>query len=266
MAGKGALTASGREGWEQFLEGRNLAKAEWPKWNSFASGGLFLLVAGIHASLLLISTWYNTWGQQNFETRQLDSAVRAFQTALALQPDYTEAHFNLGLAYEDLDQEDKAIAQYQYVVEADREDVSQVVWLNAHNNLARLHILNDEAAKAASLLVKTDAQIDLALVESDPAIAEASYDLLKNLGWARLQQGNYREAAQGLEQAIALDQAILEGERAAAYCLLALAYGAWQPTRASEPWQSCVRNADRSIPEEETWVGLYQQQLQRTPE
>ncbi|MGF1515037.1 MAG: tetratricopeptide repeat protein [Elainellaceae cyanobacterium] len=261
VAGKGALTASGREGWEQFLVGRKVDKAQWPKWNSLAAAGLFLLVAGIHASMPWIATWYNRWGWQNFETRRLGSALRNFQTALALQPDYPEAHFNLGLTYEDLQQEEKAIAQYQFVVEADREEVPQEVWLSAYNNLARLYILEDNAAEAAPLLVEANAGVDAELAQSDPAIAEVSYNLLKNLGWARLQQGNYPEAAQELERAIAFDRAILEGDRAAAYCLLAVVYQAWQPARADAPWQWCIRNADRSIPEEDAWIGQYQRRL-----
>lgn len=45
--------------------------------------------------------------------------MQFYKKAIALQPDVAEAHYNLGVLHEDLQQLDAAIEQYQIVVQSD---------------------------------------------------------------------------------------------------------------------------------------------------
>ena len=272
IAGKGALTQSGREGWETFLKQRNIPEQNWQQWSCVAAGGVFLVVGGIHRSLPQVATWYNDWGWEHYEAQRLDSALSDFQTALSLRPDYAEAKFHSGLVYEDLQQHEQAQESYQFVVASDPEEVPLEVWLSAHNNLARLHLLAGDDQEAAPLLMVAMDRLDVDVVEKDPDIAAVNYNLLKNLGWVRLQQGRYREAQTQLEEAIAFEQEVLVQantdeslsdialpNRAAAYCLLAqVADAQKQVAEADTAWEQCLLNANLGNSDEDTWVGVYE--------
>ncbi|HET7794385.1 MAG TPA: tetratricopeptide repeat protein [Rhizobacter sp.] len=64
-------------------------------------------------------------------------AERAYQRALALNPDFMQARLNLGHQLERQGRPDEALAQWQMVV--DRPDAGDELYLHAMNNLARLH-------------------------------------------------------------------------------------------------------------------------------
>ncbi|MGC1218006.1 MAG: tetratricopeptide repeat protein [Phormidesmis sp.] len=273
IAGKGALTQSGQQGWETFLKQRNIPEQHWQRWSCVAAGGVFLVVGGIHRSLPQVATWYNDWGWKHYEAQRLDSALSDFQTALSLRPDYAEAKFHSGLVYEDLQQYEQAQESYQFVVASDPESVPLEVWLSAHNNLARLHLLAGDDRNAAPLLIVAMDRLDIDVVEKEPDIAAVNYNLLKNLGWVRLQQGRYREAQTQLEEAIALEQEVLQAQvntdgpvpevpllnRAAAYCLLAqVADVQEQIAEADTAWRQCLLNANPGNSDEDTWVGIYE--------
>ena len=212
IAGQGALTESGRQAWESFLKQRHIPERYWHEWSCAAAGGVFLVVAGIHQSLPWVATWYNDWGWRHYEARQLVSALENYQTALSLQPDYPEAQFHSGLVYEDLQQYELAKASYQFVVEGNPDGAALEIWLSAHNNLARLYLLEGNDRDAASLLMQAINEVDADLVETDAAIAEVNYNLQKNLGWVRLNQHRYREAQTWLEEAIFFDREVLQSE------------------------------------------------------
>jgi len=269
IAGKGALTASGRQGWETFLKQRQVPEHHWQEWSCGAAGGVFLVVASIHGAMPWFATQYNDWGWHHFEARRLGSARQDLQTALSLRPDYAEAHFHLALVYEDLQDREAAKAEYQFVVASDPQTMPLEVWLSAHNNLARLHILSDQDAAAAPLIIQAMDRLDMTQAESDAALANVTYTLLKNLGWVRLAQQRYAEARAELERAIEFDQAVLQQtfadnaavakNRAAAYCLLAQVHDAQQQTDlADAAWDKCLRYANRGNPDEDAWIGLYE--------
>ena len=187
IAGKGALTASGREAWQKFLKQQDISEAYWHEWSFGAAGAVFICVATIHGSLPWVATWYNNRGWQHYqvennEPRQLESALQNYQTALSLRPDFPEAKFNMGLIYEDLQQYKQAKENYQFVVESNSEDVPPDVWLSAHNNLARLLILEGNNRDAAPLLIRAQQSVDADLSETNADIADVNYNLLKNLG------------------------------------------------------------------------------------
>ena len=277
IAGKGALTESGRQVWQRFLKNRGVSEAYWHEWSCVASGVVFLGVAASHASLPSIGTWYNNWGWNHYQSRRLDSALSDYKTAVSLRPDYPEAQFHAGLVYEDLQQYDQAKENYQVVVASDPDDVPLGVWLEAHNNLARLYLLEDNNRDAAPLLIRAKGRVDADLADTDPIIADVNYNLLKNLGWVRLNQQRYDEAETELKAAIDFDQRILQNSpvkdllvemslqreqstgRAAAYCLLAqLADAQERAEEASQWWQQCLDKVNRGNPDEDAWVGVYE--------
>ena len=86
------------------------------------------------------------------------------------------------------------------------------------------------------------------------------YDMLKNLGWARLGQKRFAEAEARLRTAIALAD-----KKAPAHCLLAQALeGQGNLDDALSEWDSCLKYADGRNPDEDTWIDLARQRLVTT--
>ena len=65
---------------------------------------------------------------------QLDTAVKDYEKALALKPDYAEALYNLGITLRELDQIDAAIKSYKQALTI-KPDYS-----GAHNNLGNIFL------------------------------------------------------------------------------------------------------------------------------
>ena len=168
-----------------------------------------------------------------------------------------EAHYHLGLIYEDLQQVDAAIAQYQRVVSQDADGLDKLTWLRAHNNLGRLYILNEDYWTAWAPLERAFSAItedDL----SDAHIQIEHYNVLKNLGWLWLGQGRWLEADEFLRQAIAQNP-----QRAAAHCLQAQVWeGLEQTQKATAAWLSCLGGARNIQPEEAAWAAMAREQLE----
>ncbi|MGD1861595.1 MAG: tetratricopeptide repeat protein [Leptolyngbyaceae cyanobacterium] len=265
IVGKGALTQSGREGWEKFLKQRGIAEHHWQEWSCAAAGGVLVVVGGLHIALPAIAIAYNDRGENHYLNNRLASALGNYQVALNLRPDYPEAHYNLGVVYEDLQQEDEAIAAYRFVVERDVESVDELTWLKANNNLARLYILQGDTRDAVPLLIQSLNAIVAETSTTDTEFVKINYSLLKNLGWARLVQTRYAEAETRLDEAIRLLEAALPPEtavrnRGSSYCLMAQVLDAQARTAdADRVWETCLIEANIGNPDEDAWIGVYEQ-------
>ncbi len=116
-----------------------------------------LLLFGILVLLSLnkpaFSDWYNRQGLKKYNQGQLAGAEADYLQALALDPDNVNAHYNLGSLYQDLQELDKAKSQYQFAVKGN--------FIKAHNNLARLWILENKPELATPLLSKSLAAINI---------------------------------------------------------------------------------------------------------
>ena len=158
-------------------------------------GVIQLLLAGIgfYLALPTLATRFLIHsGIEAFEANDWNTAEDQFNWAIRFNPNAAQAHFQLAKLYEERQQLDQAQHHYQHAI---RGDI-----LAAKNNLARLYIRAQDPTAAVNLLLqvlKTDTDKPL------PPLAKHS--LLKNLGWARLQQKNYTAAAERLETAIALE-------------------------------------------------------------
>lgn len=204
----------------------------------------FLLVLGLVAlrfSLPRIAVLYNNRGLDDQRDGRLTTALHNYNRALMLNPDYVEAHYNLGLLYEDQGDPKSARAEYQIAARGGLDA--------AYNNLARLYILDQEYEKAVPLL--TDG---LALAQDD----DVKYYMLKNLGWARLGQTRYAEAEVRLRAAIDLIDDI-----APAHCLLAqVLEGQGDAEAALVEWNECQSWADGHNPDEDVWIDMARRRLE----
>jgi Flp pilus assembly protein TadD len=200
---------------------------------------LLVALLGLRLSLPSIARTYNNQGYQHREAGQLTSALYDLRRAISLNPDYPEAHYNLGLLYEDLLDTNSAQAEYQVAAQGGLDA--------AYNNLARIYILQGKPSEAVSLLLSG---LDRA---QDTTVR---YTMLKNLGWARLEQERCDEAIVALREAVNLIP-----EPAAAHCLLAQALESQNDVEgAASEWETCLKYANsRESAEEDGWIGQARQ-------
>ena len=196
----GALTKTGKEAGIKLFRRFNISEQSWQEIGVGLSWLLMLGLLGVRVNLLpVLATKYTNWGWHDYQQGDLGSAEENYQRALSLNPDESQAHFRLGLLYEELQNFDSARTQYRLAMQGG----NQV----AINNLARLYILNKNNSAAVSLINSARARFAEQNQSFDP---DTEYALLKNLGWARLNQQDYNEARTQLDEAMNLCQKILQ--------------------------------------------------------
>jgi tetratricopeptide (TPR) repeat protein len=197
-----------------------------------------------------ISRSYTQKGLEQFRSGDRKNAESNYQWAIRLDANNPKAHLYLGILYEEAQQLDQAHQQYEI---AARQDEFMAI-----NNLARLYILKNQNREADGLLMnalKLEHKLDLV----------TKYAILKNLGWVKLQEGDYGSAGNYLEKAIALKHsANLDANIAAPHCLLAQVYeGLKDLQEAQTEWENCLALADSSNPDENKWLIIAQQKVDR---
>ncbi|MEI2577533.1 serine/threonine-protein kinase [Scytonema sp. PRP1] len=193
-----------------------------------SGGGINLWKSSPHIAFNL-----NDWGFANYQQKSFEVAKIYYQLAGFFDPKMPEPDYNLGLLYEDKNKFDQARAAYKIAVQKGYD--------RAYNNLARLQILDKEYTTAVGLLRE-----GLPFAYDD----KAKYAMLKNLGWAYLELGNYPEAKNSLEKAIHI-----KSDRAAAYCLQAKVLEKQQNKQgAFLAWRNCLKYGNSGTPEEKQWI------------
>lgn len=235
IAAGGVFSQFGREAIEKLLEYKGISKYRWNEVKFFFSLGLLIILIAIHTNLSLFATLYNHWGEQYQEKYEWSSAKDNFERALQLNPDDGESHFRLGLLYEDLPDIKQAQFHYQLAVQGNIPE--------AFNNLARLYILDKKHSEAIMLLNRLERLL------ADQSTKPLKYGFHKNLGWARLEQERYTEAATELQEAIRIDS-----KRGAAHCLLAQVYEKQNDNNVTLLWETCLANTHSDLPEEDRWI------------
>jgi tetratricopeptide (TPR) repeat protein len=136
---------------------------------------------------------HNNFGMALADGRQFDQAIEEFRAALAIEPDYDDASYNLGLAYYDLGnaltgrgQLDQAAIQYQNALALDPNRAE------AHNNLGILLARAGRVDEAIEHFRKG--------VAIKPDNAEIHYDL----GRALAMRGQIDQAIAQFEKALEL--------------------------------------------------------------
>jgi tetratricopeptide (TPR) repeat protein len=262
------LTKAGREAGKRILDSIRIPKYWWEEAGAIIAFVLFIALLILRGQLPQIAISYNDDGLANYCAGYLTSALFDYNRALKLNPDYLEAHYNLGQLYEDLRDFKQAQTHYQVAVQGGLAI--------AYNNLARLYILEEEYDAAIPLLLtalqKVDrGEIKAELVQCQPDLGgtgqegvievpeeAAKYEILKNLGWARLGQARYNEAETYLQSAIDLID-----DKAPAHCLQAqVLEGLDEKDAALVSWERCLQYASSYAPDEDVWIGLAQQRFQ----
>lgn len=241
----GTLTQKGREILHGFYQRLKLPSYYWQEMGSLLAILLLVVVAAVHSALPQIAE-YLTWrGVEQYEQGQFDSAIDQFEHAIALRPDYPKAHFQLGLAYTDLQQYAEASTELQRVTQPDTKINDPLLWLRGMNQLGKVALRQDDAETAVMLLqqglnalpkLQQRTDIEIAANKLNPVM----YELLTHLAQARILQGQSAEAASLAQDAIALDSTQPE-----AYCVLAHALGFQdQIQSAISAFQTCEQVID----------------------
>ena len=138
---------------------------------------------------------------QSGEAKDLQKAVEHFEAALALQPQASLLHYQLGIAYRKLGQADKArlhLSAYgQGAVRAPDPLIDQLVRLNAG---VRQHVIAGTQAFQAGRFAAAVEEYRLALA-ADPGDA----DVWANLGAALQKTGDAAGAEESFRRALAAD-------------------------------------------------------------
>lgn len=240
-AAGGALTKAGQKAVQHIFSSIKVPARFHQEWKLIMSAILLILLVFLWFSLAKIARLYNNVGYGRYEMGELTSALHLLKRAVSLSPDYAEAHYNLGLVYEDLLEIKNAQTEYQ---------IAMLSGLDAaYNNLARLYLAQDKPSEAIHLLLSG---LEKAQDES------VRYTMLKNLGWARVKQARYDDAVAVLREAIDL-----ASDRAAAHCLLAQALAGQENEQAAAcEWEACLKyGSNRTSIEEDGWIGQARQVL-----
>lgn len=245
------LTDAGNEGVQLLFDRFELSK---PQQIRFRSGTTALLAGALFAFWLTLPTiarYYNSRGVALHDEGKLGSAEQNYKRAISLDPDNLDAHYNLGVLYEDIQELDKAETQYLIAARGDFPE--------AYNNLARLYLQPPENNLNKSLALLSQG---LRLADEQKSLPETQFSLYKNLGWALLQQEEHTFAASALDEAISIYEQLPASEQeyvgnpGSAYCLMAQTQEATGQTDVLPNWQRCCQSGDRSVPEENAWLTM----------
>jgi tetratricopeptide (TPR) repeat protein len=186
----------------------------------------------------------NFIGHKHYLNHDFANAISHLELAIEFNPNHGPAQYNLGSAYEKLDDLERACHHYQIAIRYQNRAADAAI-----NNLARLQILQGKSAEAVTMIEQ------ILPKAKDPMV---KLTLHKNLAWAYFQQNYYEQAKQHL--LICLE---LENNYAPAYCLLAQVQAAQGKQQDSiESWQNFLKfysqdqelkKVSCKLPELEVW-------------
>ena len=254
LAAGGTLSKTGERGLEKFFSSQNIAKKYWGIIKLFLAITLLIMTVSVYSNLNRFSNIYLSRGKQHQENKFWSNAEKDFQRSLMLNPDNAETHFRLGLLYEEILDLEKAQMQYELATQGGNT--------SAKNNLAYLYIQQQRYADAFFVLnsIRNFAFSDSLgnLSFADTRAQKLAYSIRKNLGWARLGQMRFSEAAVQLNEAIRISP-----ETGDAYCLLAQVHEQQQQLSAAiNAWQNCIAFTDSDRPERDLWLEQGRQYLE----
>jgi tetratricopeptide (TPR) repeat protein len=259
LAGGSALTNEGREVLESILKLVRIPKFYWRLLGTCLSALFLCVVFSIHSFYLpyLASELYKD-GSQQAKSGKLGSAMSSYQQAIALRPDYVEAHLGMGELFERLQQSEKAIKEYQQVIQGNINPLNHSTYLSTVNRLGRLYILNKKYYDAWIVLEEGFSSLKKPnQTNGDKVYLDERYKLFKNLGWLRLKEKNYIDASAFLIQAIELDK-----KRSPAYCLYAIILEETNRNKQVTSYlDNCVRYAVASDPDDAMGSAMAREKL-----
>jgi Flp pilus assembly protein TadD len=126
-------------------------------------------------------------GNELAQAGEFDKAIEEYQAVLQEEPNNVSALTNMGVAYYNTGQLDQAIAQYQKALESAPNDA------DIHSNLAAAYVQKNQLDQALAEYQKA--------VELKPDLAEAHF----GLGVVYIQLGQNEKAIQAFEKFLELD-------------------------------------------------------------
>ena len=273
------LTEAGQKSFDKLLAKLRIPQHFHEEAKLVSTLSITLLLLGIWVKLPSIAQIYNRKGLENQDNGQIAGAEQNYLKAIELDGDNLDAHYNLATLYEDLQDFNNAQKQYLIAAKGGLPD--------AYNNLARLYIQKKKYAEAVTLLnqglkLMREKEGQANLTDEDrQSLLVVKYNLFKNLGWARVEQGQDENAQPYLRAAIGIasnpEVAKYIRNPGASYCLLAQVLQRQEdksapppkPSKAQKYWQQCRDLVEKRLaagevinPEEDTWLEEAKQKLQ----
>ncbi|WP_107670743.1 tetratricopeptide repeat protein [Cyanothece sp. BG0011] len=227
---------------------------------------LFLVISLIiiHENYHQLSSYFNEQGKNYYQKNQLAQALSNYNRAIAFNPDNGEAHYHLGILYEDLQEFDQAKTEYKIA----GKQGNLLIRLQAYNNLGRLYLLNKKYQDSIFPLLEAYNEFDENKINNNIDFPKVYYMTHTNLGWTNLGLNNYSQAKVLLTEAIRIYQKHLDNldqykRKGKAYCLLAQVSEAQnKKTEALQYWTNCITYGNRRYPEEYIWVNMAKEKIQ----
>jgi tetratricopeptide (TPR) repeat protein len=259
LAAGGALTKIGQELVDGIFNNLKIPKHFWHETKLISAIILSISLIALRTSLPSIALFYNNRGFESFKIGRIDDAKQDFIQAIRLNPNFMEANYNLGQIYERLQDSDSALTKYKIAAELGS--------VRAYSVIGRLYNLKKDYPLAVYFLLKGKGLLEGSSKGSSiDRDIDTKYAILRNLGWARLEQERYSEAKTHLKDAIKLLP-----ERVSAHCLMAQVLEKQkQKENAKLFWNNCLKYSSKlpidgySI-ELDNWIGLANQSLDSKP-
>jgi Tfp pilus assembly protein PilF len=236
FAGGGAFTRLGRETVQRLFENSPIHRSRWSEVKFGLSATLLALLLLFHTMLPQLALLYNEAGLRNLEAGAYTQAEGNFKRALKLRPTFAQAHYNLAVLYDDLEDAEKAEAQYQLAAQGDITA--------AFVPLGQQAIANQDYNEAIALSLQGLEQ----QADAPSANPETTVNLYRNIAWARLQQVNADPELSSTEQDVlltdareALETALsIDPDDGAVNCLLAQVLDIQGDPNALDFWKRCL--------------------------
>jgi tetratricopeptide (TPR) repeat protein len=209
-----------------------------------------LWIATVAAALLFfagprpVAYYCNVWGAAALDDGNVSSALRSFRRAAGLDPTNAKAHFNLGSAYELLQDDEQAISEYELALTLD-DTLSA-----AYDAIGHLYLnTGRDPDRALTLLLAglsrvADRRQNPPKAETGEVLQEAKLKL--HIGWAYLEKGLPQTALEFLQAADNQFQALSDSRenvaiyRSETHQVSALAHEALAQTEQSRiDWADC---------------------------
>jgi len=142
-----------------------------------------------------LARYDNHWGMYFVESKNPSKALTYLERSITLNPRVSAPHYNLGELFEKSYQYDQAITQYEQAIAISHQD------LRSYNNLARLLVINGNAATALRIINEAPVEnsqdkAGLSAIYGQKGLAEFDLGFLQAaIGDAELSQKNNPNAA-----------------------------------------------------------------------
>ena len=249
-----AFLSGGREWLEKLFSKIGVNRKFQGKSRVYLGLGMLALTIAISVLLPNLVARYRNWqGNKYFAEKQYADAVQNYQQAVALEPAFVRAHFNLAVAYDRSHDYANAVHEYERSIDFDPENYV------AYNNVARLYILHSKDYNGALR------RLDSVRTNLTKVPTGLHYYLFKNQGWANLELHNYAQAEGDLLWALEL-RAREQRDGVAAHYLLGRVYEEQSRSdEAKQHWDEFIKaiqnNPGTDEEVEPNWAVHAQEQL-----